>query len=291
MIHDHRYYEMQSALAAVGQLTDTELKDLEHHATSCASCRECIADMAEMSREFFLMQATRMKSRGTPEGMQDRFIERAARAGISVSRSTSTLFDPRFVRVTLIAVVLAIATSLSWKVFSVPDLERKAAPESSSAGSLPAPAPEVPSHVDAERAIHGKAQLRRRSATQSSTRSISSNHGIGKEQSYFQLNRPLFAKEGSPLSFPDGNTFWPDRSASSPLVAGIYPPTSLRNAYLANCFGHGEDCKSEERAFYLDLKLASLSFLDFPQSVNAESHSTRPKFTAPVFHLDPTRVW
>jgi hypothetical protein len=47
---------MQSALAATGQLTDAELTELEQHATNRASCHECIADMAEMSREFFLVQ-------------------------------------------------------------------------------------------------------------------------------------------------------------------------------------------------------------------------------------------
>lgn len=298
MIHDHKFYEMQSALAAIGQLTDTELADLEHHATSCASCHECIADMAEMSRELFLMQARRMKSRGTPAGMQERFIERAASTGISVNRSTSTPFDPRFVHVAVIAVVLAVATSLSWKVFSVPDAERKAVPDSSTAGSQPAPTSEVASHVAGERAIQAgsisKAQLRRRSAAWPSGGSISSSHGIAKErQSSFELNRPLLAKQGSPMSFSDGNTLWSDWSTARPLAVALHSPTrtSLTNAYVVSCFGYREDCKPEERAFHLDLKLASLSFLDSPQSLNAESHVTSLKFTAPVFHLDPTRVW
>jgi hypothetical protein len=288
MIRDHKFYEMQSALAATGQLTDAELTDLEQHATTCASCRECIADMAEMSREFFLMQAGRMKSKGTPAGMQERFLERAANAGISVSRSSSTSFDLRFVRVAVIAVLLAISTSLSWKLLSPPDAERKATPASSTAGSQPAPPFESTPHIVGERAIQhvsiSKAQLRRRSASRRSAASISLAHAI---------TEPLFAKQGSPMSFSDGSAFWSAMLAASPLAAELRAPTriSFTSAYVASCFGHEEDCKREERPFHLELKVASLSFLDSPQSINAEPQIPGLRFSAPVFHLDPNRVW
>ena len=298
MIRDHKFYEMQSALAATGQLTNAELTELEQHATNCASCRVCIADMAEMSREFFLMQAGRMKSKGTPAGMQERFLERAANAGISVSRSSSTHFDLRFVRVVVITVLLALCTSLSWKVFSAPEAERKAALDSSTAGSQPAPTSEGTPNIVGERAIQhasiSKAKLRRRSASRLSAVSSSTAHAITEErQSYFELNPPLFAKQGSPMSFSDGSAFWSARLAASSLAAGLNAPTgtSFRSAYPAGCFGHEEDCKPEERPFHLELKLASLSFLGFPQSINTESHIPGLKFSAPEFHLDPNRVW
>jgi hypothetical protein len=298
MIRDHKFYEMQSALAATGQLTDAELTELEQHATTCASCRECIADMAEMSREFFLMQAGRMKSKGTPAGMQERFLERAANAGISVSRFSSTPFDLRFACAVVIAVLLAISTSLSWKVFSAPDAERRAAPDSSTAGSQPAPTSEGTPHIVGERAIQhvsiSKAQLRRRSASPRGAVSISRAHAITEEnQPYFELNRPLFAKQGSPMSFSDGSAFWSARLAANPLAAGLRAQTrtSFTSAYVASCFGHEEDCKPGERPFHLELTLASLSFLGSPQSINAESHIPSLKFSAPVFHLDPNRVW
>jgi hypothetical protein len=299
MIHDHKFYEMQSALAATGQLTDAELTELEQHATTCASCRECIADMAEMSREFFLMQVGRMKSKGTPAGMQERFLERAANAGMSVSRSSSTPFDPRLLRVAVIAVILAISTSLTWKVFLAPDAERKAAaPDSSTAGSQPATTSEGTPHIVGERAIQhvsiSKAQLRRRSASRRSAVSISPAHAITKErQSYFELNKPLFAKQGSPMSFSDGSAFWSARLAADPLAAGLHAPTrtSFTSAYVASCFGHEEDCKPKEQPFHLELKLASLTFLGSPQSIDAETPIPSLKFSAPVFHLDPSRVW
>jgi hypothetical protein len=298
MIRDHKFYEMQSALAAMGQLTDAELTELEQHATACASCREYIADVAEMSREFFLMQAARMRSKGTPAGMQERFLERAANAGISVSRSSSTSFDLRFVRVAVIAVLLAISTSLSWKLLSPPDAERKATPASSTAGSQPAPPFESTPHIVGERAIQhvsiSKAQLRRRSASRRSAVSISLAHAITEErQSDFELNNPLFAKQGSPMSFSDGSAFWSAMLAASPLAAELRAPTriSFTSAYVASCFGHEEDCKREERPFHLELKVASLSFLDSPQSINAEPQIPGLRFSAPVFHLDPNRVW
>ena len=298
MIHDHKFYEMQSAMAATGQLTDAELTELEQHATSCASCRECIADMAEMSREFFLMQAVRMKSKGTPAGMEERFLERAANAGISVRRSSFTPFDLRFVRVAVIAVLLAISTSLSLKVFPAPEAESKAAPDSPTAGSQPAPTSEGTPHIVGERTIQhvsiSNAQLRRRSASRRRSVSILAAHTITDErQSYFELNRSLFAEQGSPLSFSDTSAFWSARLSASPLAAGFHAPTrtSLTNAYVASCFGHEKDCKSEEQPFHLELKLASLSFLGSPQSINAEPQIPGPKFSAPVFHLDPNRVW
>jgi hypothetical protein len=298
MIRDHKFYERQSALAAVGQLTDAELTELEQHATTCASCRECITDMAEMSREFFLMQAGRMKCRGTPEGMQERFLERAANEGISVGRSSSTPFDLRFVRVAVIAVLLAISTSLSWTVFSTPHAKRSAAPDSSTAGSQLAPTSEDTPHIVGQRAVlHvsiSKAQLGRRSASRRSTVSISPAHAVIEERhSYFELNRPLLVKLGSSRSFSDGNAFWSATLAAGPLAAEAHAPTRalFTSTYVASCFVHEEDCKPEERPFHLELKLASLSLLDSPQSINAESHVPSLKSNVPVFHLDPNWIW
>jgi len=298
MVRDHKFYEMQSALAATGQLTEAELTELEQHAATCASCRECIADMAEMSREFFLMQAGRNTSNGTPAGMQERFLERAANAGILVRRSSSTLLDFRFVHVAVIAVLLALSTSLSWKVFLARDAERKAASDSSAAGSQTAPTSEGSRHIVGERAVQhvliNKAQLRRRSATQRRAVSISLAHAVTEaHQSSFDPDRLLFAKQGSPTSFSDGNAFWFARLAASPLSAELHAPTraSITSADVTSCFVHEEDCKLEEWPFHLELKLASLSLPGSPQSINRESQIPNLKFSAPVFHLDPNRVW
>jgi hypothetical protein len=296
MIHDHKFYEMQGALAATGQLTDAELTELEQHAVNCASCHECIVDMAEMSREFFLMQTRRMSRRGTPAGMQERFLERAASTGIPVSRSTSTLFDPRLARIAVIAALLAISISLSWKVSLGPNAKREA-PDYNSA-TRPAPTSEWIAHTEGEQAARGlstsKAQLKRRSTARRRAVSVSSAPRISEERhSYLELDRPLFANQGSSASFSDGSAFWSERLAAGPLAAGLHAPirTSFTNPCVASCFGYREDSKPEGQAFHLDLKIASLSFLESPQSINAESHITSLKFSVPVFHLDPNRVW
>ncbi|HMH13156.1 MAG TPA: hypothetical protein VK578_08620 [Edaphobacter sp.] len=297
MIRDHKFYEMQGALAATGQLTDAELTELEQHAINCASCHECIADMGEMSREFFLLQTRRMRSRATPVGMQERFLERAASAGIPVSRSISTLFDPRFARVAVIAVLLAISISLSWKVFLVPNAKREA-PDYYTSATRPAPTSEWIAHTEGEQGARvlstSKAQLKRRTTARRRAVSVSSAPRISEERhSYLELDRPLFANQGSSTSFSDGSAFWSERLAAGPLAAGLHAPirTSFTNACVASCFGHREDSKPEGQAFHLDLKIASLSFLESPQNINAESHITSLKFSVPVFHLDPNRVW
>jgi hypothetical protein len=53
-------------------------------------------------------------------------------------------------------------------------------------------------------------------------------------------------------------------------------------------FRHAWDGKPEERSFHLDLTLASLSRSDFPLNTALVPNL---KFTAPVFHLDPSRSW
>jgi anti-sigma factor RsiW len=296
MIRDHKFYEMQSAMAATGQLTDAELMELEQHAATCASCRDCIVDMAEVSREFFLAQAGRMKCKATPAGMQERFLERAASAGIAVSRSTSAPLAPLFIRVAVVAVLLAIFTSSSWRVFSAPDAERKAPLDDSTTGSQPAARSEIIPPVVGESATRHamrKVQLRRSSAARHSALSISSVRSITDErQSHFELNRPFFARYGSSMS-SSGSAFWSDKLATAPITSELHAPTStsFTNAYIANCFGHDEECKPEERAFHLQIKVASLSLLNFPQSLNTESPISGLKFSAPAFHLTPNRVW
>jgi hypothetical protein len=82
--------------------------------------------------------------------MQERFLERAASAGIPVSRFTSTLFDPQFSRIAMIAVLLAISISLSWKVFSVPNARRET-PDYYTFTTQPAPTSDSTAHAEAER--------------------------------------------------------------------------------------------------------------------------------------------
>jgi hypothetical protein len=298
MIRDHKFFEMQSALAATGQLSDTELTELEKHADDCASCRECMADMAEMSREFFLTQARRVSSKEMPAAIQERFLERAANAGIPVSCPASTILDLRFARVAIIMVVLSIFVSLSWKVFYVSHLERAAIQNSSAPGIPNGQALEEASEVARGHAVRNmsasRSQFSRRPRARHRTVSISSTPDISEDrQSYLDLRNPLFIRQGSTASFSDRRTFWSERMAESYLIGEMYTPTSssFTKAGVASFFGRKENGKPEEQSFHYDLRLASLSFLESPQGADLEPRITSLKFSAPVFHLDANRAW
>ena len=289
MIPGHEFYEMQSALAATGQLSDTELTELEQHAAECASCRECIAEMAEMSRELFLLQAQRVHAKGTPARMQERFLEKAASAGIPVSRSSSAVLDPRLAGVIAIAALLAIAVSLGWSRSSVPPRER-------AASSIPStPGTQATSLAEASPAAGGsmsKAGLRKRSTLQ--RRAVMNSSAAGsKRQFYLEQDRSIVANRASTTSFAQEGSFWSGGLSGSHVVAEMHTPTIsfFNDASVAGFFGRKETDKPDQRAFHLDRKLASLSFLDFPQKDGPTYEINNLKFSTPVFHLSPNTVW
>ncbi len=259
MIRDHRFYEIQSALSATGHLTASELEELEQHVSQCVSCRSCLVDMATVSRELFLAQVW-TGNRETPKGMQQRFTERAVAAGIPLKFERSAAFDFRFARVAAITAVLTLLIAVAWKVAWTPPVER---------GSR-----QFPSQMDARpEAISQRTPqpfdgrvVQTRNARRSKRRPDVSGRAVLKQfpvvsygdlsHPYLALNRPLFAKE-----------------------------------YAAGLFRRKWDGKPEERSFHLDLTLASLSRSDSPFNASAGALVRNLKFTAPVFHIDSSRIW
>jgi anti-sigma factor RsiW len=298
MSRGHKFYEMQSALAATGQLTDAELAELEQHAEACVACRQYISDMAEMSREFFLLHAGRIKAKGAPAGMQERFLERATGAGILFRRYGSSPFAPLPIRVAVVAVLLAISASLSWRVFSVQNAETRAAMDNVAAEAKPTFSSESNPHMVGETAIHrasiSKVRLRQRPAALHNAVSISPGQGTAEEsQSDLVPSRSFSAEYRSSISSLGESGLWSDRLSAIPVGEGFHAPTHpfLANTFAAKCFGHDEDCKPEERVYHLDLKLASLSFLGAPESPEARSLNSVLKFSASAFHPAPNRDW
>src|ERR1700733_13949879 len=114
---------MQSALSATGHLTGSELEELEQHVSQCVSCRNCMAEMAAVSRELFLGQV-RPGNSETPRGMEQRFIQRAVAAGIPLKPERSTAFGPRFACVCGIAAGSMPFIAVAWKAASTPPVER-----------------------------------------------------------------------------------------------------------------------------------------------------------------------
>jgi len=295
MMRDHEDYEVQIALATAGQLTHAERNDLEQHASNCPACRECMAEMAAVSRELFLVQAARIKPATGPAGMQQRFLSRAAAAGVPLNRSTPASLYPQAIRVAAIAVLLAMSLSLTWRIFSAHGADAKESPGTLTAQSNLKPIVDnaTVATVTPQHASFSKSQFKRRSALAPHGGSDLPAHSYGKgAHSYFDLQQRIFATQASLPSPLNDNPFWSARVAANPLAANLLASarTSFPSANGASCFGISEEGKPEERACHLEIKLASLSSLDPPQSPDSAPGYTTLRFRPPVFHLSPNPV-
>jgi hypothetical protein len=297
MIRDHKFYEMQSALAALGQLSETELLELEEHANDCASCHEYIADMAVVSREFFLLQSGKVSSKRIPAGMQERFLERAVHAGIPVGRATSAMPNLRLVQTAVIALLLVVLLSLSGKMFFVPGAESVAMQD------IPAPVIRSNQALDAASMLakehtvqgvsEGNAQPRRRPIARQREVSIPSTRGIsGDRQPDLDLSKPFFAVQGLPANFSDRKTLWDDTMREHYLTAGMHSskPSPFTKEYVARFFGREVDGKPDEHAFHYDLKLASLSLQESSLDAYSRQLAHGMKFNAPALPFDSNRI-
>jgi hypothetical protein len=298
MIRGHKFYEMQSALAALGQLSEAELLELEEHANDCVSCHEYIADMAEVSREFFLLQSGKVSGKGMPAGMQERFLARAVHAGILIGRPASAGFNLRFAQTSVIALLLIVFLSLSGKMFSIPGAESVAMQD------VPAPvirfnqALEAVSVPAREHTVHGvsegSAQSRRRPIARQRAVSIPSTRGISRDrQPDLDLSRPFFAAQGLPANFSDRKTLWDDTMPERYRTAGMHSPkpSSFTKEYVARFFGREVDTKPDEHAFHYDLKLASLSLQESSLDAYSRQLAHGMKFNAPALQFDSHRTW
>jgi hypothetical protein len=300
VIRDHRFYEMQSALSASGHLTDSELEELEQHVSQCVSCRNCMVEMAAVSRELFLTQIG-PGNRETPKGMQDRFIQRAVTAGIpfKLERASFTGFDLRFARVAAITVVLALLISLGWEI--APTLRVQQASGEFPSKTEPAPkalSESIPrpsgGRVGHTALVYESRTKRRAAARGRGALKGSPAVSYGKvSHPYLAQNGPLFVNQEVPASLSNGGAFWSERLTQSYVADGVHSashsPTT--RAYAASLFGRKWDSKPEERSFHLDLALASLTRANSPLNDSASGLAPNLKFTIPVFHIDPTRSW
>ncbi len=89
---NHEYFQEMAALAAIGQLSATEVKVLEDHLEQCASCRSAGTDFAGIVQAELPVvgdrrdRASRLRALfGADRGYRQRFIERARAEGIGFS--------------------------------------------------------------------------------------------------------------------------------------------------------------------------------------------------------------
>lgn len=299
MIRDHRFYEMQSALAATGHLTNSEVTELEQHVEQCASCRKYIMEMADISRELILVQNQSLDI-GYPSGMQQRFVQRALSAGIPLKARAAwrTAVDQRFASFAAVGVVLMLLIFFSWKVVSIPHVERAMSqPPQADTTTKPVQTAirRLPAITVRQAALTSNKHLKPRNISRAMTPLKRPRAAQSEADShlYLALNGSLFANAETSTSFSDGSTFWSQRLIQTYLMAGAHAAgsSSFTRPYAAHLLGHGWNSKAEERSFHFDLTMASLSHSDSP--LNSEISAPPPKlrFSTPVFHLDPNRAW
>src|SRR5277367_5245711 len=82
----HKSYEELCALAATGQITGDAMKVLDQHLRGCSSCRTFLEDLVPLKAHVTpVVAGSRIYPYTLPEGMRERFLQRAANDGLELS--------------------------------------------------------------------------------------------------------------------------------------------------------------------------------------------------------------
>jgi anti-sigma factor RsiW len=118
-LNTHEHYEELCALAASGQASAEDLRELNSHLEDCPSCRRATSDFAQIIAQGLGPLAAKRSRSEIPSGMTERFAARVGAEGIEISRealSRATTTGRRAVFagvVAAIAAVILIATLLT----------------------------------------------------------------------------------------------------------------------------------------------------------------------------------
>jgi hypothetical protein len=83
LTHDH--YEELCALAALGQLSGSDLTDLSEHVQTCAACSVVLRDLGQFVAQGLPAVIDELEPTPVPEGMTQRFVARARSEHLSVT--------------------------------------------------------------------------------------------------------------------------------------------------------------------------------------------------------------
>jgi hypothetical protein len=114
MTPDEGHFEMLTALAVGGQLTEGEFLELEQHVAQCLPCAQRRIELEAASRRLFLWNALRTKASSTPAGMRERFLMRAIDAGVPLRQSVVEHRYASTFRFAPVAVALILILSAAW---------------------------------------------------------------------------------------------------------------------------------------------------------------------------------
>jgi hypothetical protein len=82
----HKSFEELCALAATGQITGDAMKVLDQHVKECSSCRAFLQDLVPLKAHVTpVVAGSRTHSYTPPEGIRERFLQKAATAGLKLN--------------------------------------------------------------------------------------------------------------------------------------------------------------------------------------------------------------
>ena len=111
MIGGHEEFEVLCALAASGDLTETEHTALREHLRECHSCQNYLIETRRLAISLLLAQPLKTPGKQLRKGLQERFAKRAIRSGVPLSRPSEGLGFSALGLVTVVLVVLLLATA------------------------------------------------------------------------------------------------------------------------------------------------------------------------------------
>jgi hypothetical protein len=298
MIYTHEHYEMMTALATAGQLSDSEWSDLRQHTRECVPCLQAMAEMEEVSREIFLTQARSTSRSSLPAGMQQRFQERARSAGIPLSSPAALPISSGFLRMALVTLLLTICATLSWKLLVAPPAQERASVETDNSAQKIVdvePHHELPLVSDHLLSTfpQQRQQVKRKALSQREPVAVSSpERGSGTSQTSFVLSRPSFLKHNYAGTFSDNTSMVPATLNQDYMTSGLHLPK--RKAFelvsVPSIWGAVDRERSDQRTFHYNPNFASLSFLDGPQTNGITTIPTLD-ISRSQFHLSINKTW
>ena len=279
---DSKEFEISSAYAAVGGLSESEMSDFEQHTASCLSCRNRSAELENASREYFLARAGDTAHSPTPAGMQQRFEERAARSGITLRRVAPSLLVARYFRVALAVLLLTVTANLSWRVFyqriftgalSHPEgaLERNFPMVASAKVSAFST-----SGLHVRHSFVRTRELSRKSSQLRGTGMYATRRNkSGEHRTYFEFYEPSAAKQGYVAGVLQGPSFSFKGLAKNYVTSGLHLPAArtIEVASISHLWEDREFGGPDEREFRYHPGYTSVSLPAISQNFGNDSHS------------------